>query len=472
MAGRNTTRRLVVVDPARVDILPRLPALPGGGRIDADGLPLRLRELRRTGRVDTLIVVLRCRRLSLAAAADIADQLARCRAAGIVVFAYTEHLTLATVLAISAGGIRWAPPLAGPLDVGVSRTHLQIGALVERFGSPILLYATGARKAAAYLCGREGMPEMVIADERQAYGRIVQRGLDALTTTLNCQVDSAWIARPASLSALEAVDAGLLTGVGYLPEFGAAIAPETGATRRASGTRARRPGAPPHRRGAIAPPSLALVDLRGPLFEPLGLPRRVGASLLKAGSGARVKAIVLRIHSAGGDVAAADRLWALVRALGRRKPIVAYLTKATSAAYQVASAASAIVANPCAPLGELGTMAFGLDPDALLRRLGIERGSYFYGPATTDGPLAPTRPDRGERLRQRAELAQALAVHRIATGRSLPIASVESVADGRLLSGDRALAERLVDAVGTFEDAVTLAARRARIAEPFVLRRA
>jgi protease-4 len=471
VAGPNATRRLVVVDPRRLGFLPRLPVRPGRGTVDADDLVVRLRDLRQAGGTDTLILVLRCRRLSLAGAADIADQLARCRAAGVVVLAYTEPLTLATLLAISAGAVRWAPPLAGPLEMGLSRTHVQIGALVERIGSPILVYATGARKAAAYLRGRDGLPETVIADEGRAYGRIVRCALDALTAALDGRADPTRVAGQTGLSALEAVDAGLLTGVGYLPEFDAAIAPRTGAAGRTAGPRDRRRGTPPRRRRPIVRPSLAVVDLRGPLIEPLGVPRRVAASLLEAARDRRVDGIVLRIHSTGGDVAAADRLWALVRALARRRPIVAYLTMATSAAYHLASAATAIVANPCAPLGELGTIAFQFDPNPLLRRLGIDLSTRFYRPVAADGPLEPACPDRCERLRKRAELAQTLAIHRIATGRKLPPASVEPVADGRLLSAEGALAEGLIDRVGTFEDAIALAAERACITEPYVVRR-
>ncbi len=179
----------------------------------------------------------------------------------------------------------------------------------------------------------------------------------------------------------------------------------------------------------------------------------------------RIKAVIVRIDSPGGSVGPSQEIYAQIRRLIRRKPVVASLgAVAASGGYYVASAASRIVANPGTITGSIGVLMEFIRVEDLLDKIGISLEVLKSGEFKDLGS-----PHRKLTSKERAlidELLQDIQmqfVQAVARGRSLPPDKVGRIADGRVFSGARAKELGLVDRLGNFQDAVALARELAGI---------
>jgi protease-4 len=189
----------------------------------------------------------------------------------------------------------------------------------------------------------------------------------------------------------------------------------------------------------------------------------IAAQLRRAADNRAVKAIVLRVESPGGDGVASDRIWREVVRARRRKPVVASMGDlAASGGYLAAVGADEIIAEPTTLTGSIGVFALKPDLSGLLAKLSIGREAYTRGANSQIASVAKPWSD-AERatVDRQIERFYALFVDRVAEGRKLPRAAVEPVAGGRVWTGRQALERRLVDRLGSLQDAIDLAKQRA-----------
>ena len=178
---------------------------------------------------------------------------------------------------------------------------------------------------------------------------------------------------------------------------------------------------------------------------------------------ADVRAIVFRISSPGGSDTASEQILAAVRAAkAAGKPVVVSMgTYAASGGYWIASQASHIVAEPTTLTGSIGVFGGKFALGEALGRFGVDMRGIKVGGDWSDayssaGPMNPT---------QRAAFSAWMDgiydgfVGRVAQGRRLPVARVREIARGRVWTGAQAKALGLVDQIGDFGDAVTVAKR-------------
>lgn len=169
-----------------------------------------------------------------------------------------------------------------------------------------------------------------------------------------------------------------------------------------------------------------------------------------------VKGVLLRIDSPGGAVAPSQELYAAVRATAKVKPVVVSMgTAAASGGYYAACPATLIVANPGTLTGSIGVRAEYLNIQGLLGKLGLRTELMASGKMKTAGsPTAPLTPE------QRAYLMDVIMdlhqqfVGDVAAARGLPVADVAKLADGRAYTGRQALKLKLVDKLGSQEQAM------------------
>ncbi len=186
-----------------------------------------------------------------------------------------------------------------------------------------------------------------------------------------------------------------------------------------------------------------------------------------------IVAVVLRVDSPGGAVAPAQELYEAVWRLRREKPVVAsFGNVAASAAYYVASAADAIVADPGTLTGSIGAIMELVDASALAAKVGLKDAVVKSGPFKDVGqPLRPMTDEDRRLLQGMVDDVLAQFVAAVARGRGMPPERVRALADGRPYSGAQAQAAGLVDELGGLEAAERLAWQRAgRTGEPRVTR--
>lgn len=181
-----------------------------------------------------------------------------------------------------------------------------------------------------------------------------------------------------------------------------------------------------------------------------------------------VKAVVLRINSGGGSAYASEQMWRAVQLLKKKKPVVVSMSgMAASGGYYMSCGADYIVAEPMTLTGSIGI--FGMVPDAsglLTEKLGLHFDVVKTNEASDFGAMGRgINAGEAAAMQRYVERGYALFLRRVADGRHMTTAQVDSIAQGRVWTGRQALNLKLVDKLGTLEDAIREAARRAKVAD-------
>lgn len=193
----------------------------------------------------------------------------------------------------------------------------------------------------------------------------------------------------------------------------------------------------------------------------------------KARKNSRVKAIVIRINSPGGEFRASDMMWREIQLARKEKPVIASMSDyAASGGYYMAMGCDTIVAQPHTITGSIGIFGMMLDMSGFLGdKLGItfdEVKTGKYGDMYTI-----TRPlTDGERNYWQKNLDEHYDTftRKAAEGRDMPQSELLKVASGRVWTGSQAKERNLVDVIGGFDDAVRIAAEAAGVADDYRVR--
>ncbi len=192
------------------------------------------------------------------------------------------------------------------------------------------------------------------------------------------------------------------------------------------------------------------------------------------GNRAGVRSVVIRINSPGGGVAASQEIYEAIkkfRSEKKKKVVVSMASVAASGGYYIACAADKIYANPGTVTGSIGVIAEWYNYGDLLRWAKMQDVVIKSGSLKDAG--SPTRPLTDEERAYFQSLINNLHtqfVSSVANSRNLQEEEVRKLADGRIFTGQEAKANRLIDEIGTFQDAIAAAAKMAGIAgEPKIL---
>lgn len=186
-----------------------------------------------------------------------------------------------------------------------------------------------------------------------------------------------------------------------------------------------------------------------------------------------VKAVVLRINSGGGSAYASEQIWHAVRQLSKEKPVVVSMGgMAASGAYYMACGADYIFAEPTTLTGSIGI--FGLVPDLsglLQGKLGLKFDVVKTNQLADFGTLSrPFNQEESARMQSYIDNGYRLFVSRVAGGRKMNAARVDSIGQGRVWTGRQAIGIGLVDKLGTLQDAIAYAARKAKLKDDYAVR--
>lgn len=193
----------------------------------------------------------------------------------------------------------------------------------------------------------------------------------------------------------------------------------------------------------------------------------------KARESSSVKAIVLRVNSPGGSLTGSDMIWREVQLTKGVKPIIASMSNvAASGGYYISMLADTIVAQPNTITGSIGIfgMLFNLEK-FLENKLGITHDVVNTGEYSD--LITVTRPlNEFERqtIQKGVEKGYETFVRKAAEGRGLTIEEMKKIAGGRVWSGLQAKENGLIDVLGSFGDAIELAAGAAGLGDDYRVR--
>jgi protease-4 len=183
-------------------------------------------------------------------------------------------------------------------------------------------------------------------------------------------------------------------------------------------------------------------------------------------SDASIRAVILRIDSPGGGVAASQEIYeAAKRVRERGKFIIASMgSVAASGGYYIACAADTIMANPGTTTGSIGVITEMVNATELLKKIGVRFEVVKSGKYKDSGsPFRPMTEEDRQYLQGYVNDAYQQFVNVVVTERNLAKAKVLQYADGRVYTGQQAMAIGLIDLLGTYQDALKLAAKVTKI---------
>ena len=215
---------------------------------------------------------------------------------------------------------------------------------------------------------------------------------------------------------------------------------------------------------------IAVIDLRGEITSSDEVIRQ----LKKYRTNSGVKAIVLHIDSPGGGVVASQEMYEEVRKTrdGGKPVIVAMGSLAASGGYYVSCGATRLVANRGTLTGSIGVISEFLQVKDALEKLGISLKTIKAGKLKDAGsPVKNMSDDDRAYFQTLMDDVHRQFMDVVARERKLTPEKVRELADGRVFTGEQAVENGLVDTLGTFEDAVRIAAGIAGIdGEPSIVR--
>ncbi len=202
---------------------------------------------------------------------------------------------------------------------------------------------------------------------------------------------------------------------------------------------------------------VGLLRITGPIYDA----KPILEELDKVEESPAVKALVVRLETPGGAVAASQEIYRKLAYLRDEVgvPVVASMGNvAASGGYYVALGADTIVANPGTITGSIGVLMVLPEYYELFDKIGVGYNVIKSGKFKDAGS-----PYREMTAEERAYLQDFINdgyrqfVEAVAQERGLPLGTVELLADGRVFTGRQALESGLVDQIGGLDQAVTLA---------------
>lgn len=223
-------------------------------------------------------------------------------------------------------------------------------------------------------------------------------------------------------------------------------------------------------KGTTSKDKIAIIYAQGEIGNGEGDVNVIGElsmrrSLQDARRDEKIKAIVLRIDSPGGNALTSDLIWREIELTKKVKPVVVSMGNlAASGGYYIACNANKIFAESNTITGSIGV--FGLLPNftGLTSKMGINSEQVSTNQNASDYSVFKPLADNYKFIAQESvEKIYTTFVNRVATGRKMSFEQVDAIAQGRVWSGSEAVKIGLVDQIGGLEAALKYAADLVKI---------
>lgn len=452
------------------DLLRALDAAKSDKRIER--VVLRLDELQTSG---------------MASLREVANAIARVKASGKQVIVFSEMMDQKQYLLAAQGSEVYLDPMGGLLLEGLGRYRTYYRqALQDKLGVDVHLFKVGEYKSAAEPYVLDAASKEAKEADLYWMNDVWQRYLADIAKAR--KLDAAQLAQgieqlPSGIESVQgdlakyALQARLVDGLktreevdDLLTKRGVEDTDADGGFRQASLDEYI-----VHLDGALQAvdprPQVAVVVAEGEITGGEQPPGRIGgvttaALLREAREDDKVKAVVLRVDSPGGEVFASEQIRREIVGLKKAgKPVAVSMGDlAASGGYWISMNADRIYADASTITGSIGI--FGLIPT--LPRALDKIGVHADGVGTTRFAGAfditrPLQPEVGQVIQSVIDKGYRDFTGRVASARNKPVEQVDEVARGRVWSGAQAKERGLVDEMGGLQQALDFVARRAKL---------
>lgn len=206
---------------------------------------------------------------------------------------------------------------------------------------------------------------------------------------------------------------------------------------------------------------IAILEINGAILSS----KEVVKQIKSVKKNDKIKGLIVRINSPGGGVAPSQEIYSEIKKLSSKKAVVASFSSiAASGGYYIGCAADKIVANPGTLTGSIGVIMDFSNMKGLLEKLGLKNYVIKSGKFKDIGSPARNMTKEEKNLLQSViDSVHNQFVEVVAKGRNKAREDVLKIADGRIFSGEQALALGLIDNLGTLQDSIDILSELAGI---------
>jgi protease-4 len=420
--------------------------------------------------------------------AEFAAALREFRASGKKVIAYGTELTQERYYLAAQADEIYLDPMGFVLIDGYDRYRTYLKDALDKLGVDINVFRVGAFKSAVETYTRTSMSPEDREESRAylgamwtSYQEAVTRARRLAPDALSKYVESLSKTVPAAGgdAARVALESGLVTAIqtrlqaeqrliGLVGEDAV-----SGSFKSVSLSDYLRYARTQAKVRADSKPRIGVIVASGEILDGEQPPGTVGGEstarlIRQARLDKEVKALVLRVDSPGGSVMASEQIYReLVALKAAGKPLVVSMSGyAASGGYYISAPADEIWASPATLTGSIGIFAIIPTVDRTLGKIGVSVDGV--GTTALSGALRIDRP-MGEEARAllQSEVSRGYDefLERVSSGRNKTREQVDSIAQGHVWAGTDAHRLGLVDQLGSFNDALKAAARRAKLTD-------
>jgi protease IV len=419
---------------------------------------------------------------------ELARALREFRATGKKVIAYGAELTQERFYLAAQADEVYLDPMGFVLIDGYDRYRTYLKDALDKLGVDINVFRVGSYKSAVETYTRTSMSPEDREESRvylsalwSAYQEAITRARKLAPDALATYAESLAKTVPAARgdAARVALQAGLVTAVKTRLEAEQRLITmvgrddSSGSFRSVAAEDYLRYARAQQKLRADGKPRVGVIVAEGEILDGDQPPGTVGGDstsrlIRQARLDKDVKAVVLRVDSPGGSVMASEQIYRELEALRKAgKPLVVSMSGyAASGGYYISAPADEILASPATLTGSIGIFAVIPTLDRTLGKIGVSVDGV--GTTALSGQLRLDRPLGAEAralLQSQINRGYDEFLERVANGRRKTTEQVDAIAQGRVWAGSDARRLGLVDQLGSFDEALKVAARRAKVSD-------
>ena len=409
-----------------------------------------------------------------AQAREIRNALEEFKTSGKFIYAYSDYMSQKGYYVSSVADSIFMNPMGMMQLKGLSSEVLYYQDFQNKYGVKMEVIRHGKYKSAV---------EPYLQDHMSDENRIqIQSLLDAVWETLRDEVAQSRGIAPATLDALaddlvindaeEALAQGMIDGLVYEDDFENKIkaALKIDSKEDLEGVDIGEINVKIQEYDKEITDRIAIVYAQGPIFNTEGSEDIIGKDAINKAfdeilESKKIKAVVLRVDSPGGDALTSEIILNASRALKGEKPLVVSMGNvAASGGYYIASLADRIFADPMTITGSIGVLAAFPNIRGMTDKIGINAEQVTtHENAMGYSVFEPISKGFKKSTTSSIEKIYHTFKSRVAEGRSLSMETVEEIAQGRVWSGKDAVEIGLVDTLGGLQEAIAAAAELAEL---------
>jgi len=419
---------------------------------------------------------------------ELARAIREFRATGKKVIAYGDELDQEGYYLAAQADETYVDPLGFVLIDGYDRYRLYLKEGLDKLGVDINVFRVGEYKSAVETYTRTNMSPEDRAESSAYLGVLWASYQEAITGARKLAPDAVAkyvgsLARtvPAAggNAAHVALEAGLVSGIKTQLEVEKLLVGIVGEDKSSGSFRAVSvsdylPYARAQRKlKASGKSHVGVIVASGEILDGEQPPGTIGGEstarlIRQARLDSDIKALVLRVDSPGGSVLASEEIYRELKALRTSgKPLVVSMSGyAASGGYYISAPADEIWASPATLTGSIGIFAIIPTFDRTLGKVGVSVDGV--GTTPLSGQLRIDRPLGAEAralLQSQIDRGYDEFLERVSSGRKKSRAEIDAIAQGHVWAGTDAKRLGLVDHLGSFDEAVKAAARRAKLTD-------